>query len=206
MDKQKELWEKLAKENSRYYIATCKGKGITEAEFRKTGEDDYTRLLTINGKREQVEGTFLEVGCGIGRMTEFIAEDWERVVAIDISGEMIKQGKERLKDIDNIEWYETDGETVPLKDNSVDFAFSYLVFQHIKTKGMIKRNFKEVCRVLKPKGTFLVFLRHKEEPLEWWSGGVAYNKATLPEILNGFTVKRSNYKDDCYTFWLWLEK
>lgn len=206
MNNQKSLWEKLAKRNAKFYIASFKGRGITEKEFRRSGEDDYNRLLTIHGKLELVEGTFLEIGCGNGRMTEFIARDWSKVVAIDISGEMIKQGKKRLAGIDNIEWIETDGETIPLKDNSVDFAFSYLVFQHVKTKGMMKRNFKEVCRVLKPNGMFLAFLRHKEEPMTSWSSGVAYNEATIPELLHGFKLLRSDYKEDCYTFWLWLQK
>jgi len=206
MNIQKVRWERMAKRNAKYYINASKGKKITEKEFRQSGEDDYLRLLTLNGVREDVKGTFLEIGCGNGRMTEFIAQDWDKVVAVDISGEMIRQGKKRLKDFYNIEWHETDGQTVPLKDNSVDFAFSYLVFQHIKTKGMIKRNFKEVLRVLKPNGVFLVFLRHKEENMSYWSSGVAYNEATIPELLHGFKLLRSDYKDDCYTFWLWLKK
>jgi len=206
MNIQKVRWERMAKRNAKYYIASFKGKKITEKEFRKSGEDDYKRLLLINGKREHVKGTFLEIGCGTGRMTEFIAQDWSDVKAIDISGEMIKQGKKRLDSFGNIEWIETDGQTIPLKDNSVDFAFSYLVFQHIKTKGMIKRNFKEVLRVLKQNGVFLVFLRHKEENMKYWSSGVAYNEATIPELLHGFKLLRSDYKDDCYTFWLWLQK
>ena len=206
MNRQKMAWERMAKRNAKFYIASFKGKGITEEEFRQSGEDDYNRLLVIDNKREDIKGTFLEIGCGTGRMTEFIAQDWEKVVAVDISGEMIRQGKKRLKDFGNIEWHETDGETIPLKDSSVDFAFSYLVFQHIKTKGMIKRNFKEVLRVLKPNGVFLAFLRHKEENMRFWSSGVAYDSMTIIDILKGFKLLRSDYKEDCYTFWLWLEK
>lgn len=206
MNNQKALWEKLAKVNAKFYIASSLGKNITEKQFRKSGEDDYQRLLTIHGKSELVEGVFLEIGCGNGRMTEFIAKDWSKVVAVDISGEMIKQGKKRLKHIDNIEWIETDGQTIPCEDNSVDFAFSYLVFQHIKTKGMMKRNFKEICRVLKPNAMFLAFLRHKEEAMTRWNSGVGYNKATIPELLGGFRLLKSDYTDNCYTFWLWLQK
>jgi len=206
MNDQKRLWEKLAKENTRFYIASSFGRGITEKQFTESGEKDYERLLTLDGKSELVKGTFLEIGCGTGRMTEFIAKDWSKVIAVDISSEMIKQGKKRLKHIYNIEWHETDGETLPLPDNSVDFAFSYLVYQHVKTRGMMKRNFREVCRVLKPGALFLAFLRHKEESMRKWNSGVGYDKLTVPDLLGGFRLLKSDYKDDCYTFWIWLQK
>jgi len=54
MNDQKRLWEKLAKENTRFYIASSFGRGITEKQFTESGEKDYERLLTLDGKSELV--------------------------------------------------------------------------------------------------------------------------------------------------------
>lgn len=205
MNNQKALWEKLAMVNSKFYIASSLGRNATEEEFRKSGEDDYNRLLTYDNSG-YVKGVFLEIGAGTGRMTEFIARDWSKVIAVDISAEMIRQGKERLKHLKNIKWVENDGEKLPLEDNSVDFAFSYLVYQHVKTYRMVREGFREVCRVLKPNGIFLAFLRHEAEYVGKWSSGVTYDKDNIPTLLKGFKLLKSDYTDNCYTFWLYLQK
>lgn len=206
MNEQKDLWEKLAKSNSKYYINSDKGKGITDEEFRESGrlavkqfvlDDPYFRF-----------GTFVEIGCGTGRMTEFISWNFEKVYALDISGEMIRQAKERLKDIHNIEFIETDGATIPLEDGSVDYVFSYLVFQHIKTKEMVEQNFMEVSRILKMGGMFKVLLRTDEQKdlSPWWSG-VHYDGESIKEICDnvGLNMVKLEYVKD-YAMWAWLQK
>ena len=205
--KQKELWEKLAKENSRYYINSDKGKKITENEFRESGQDDYVKFIakdTLIDNRER----FLEIGCGIGRMTEFIAKDFNEVYGVDISGEMIKQGKERLTGVYNAILVETDGESIPFDDNFFNIVFSYLVFQHFKSREMIEQNFKEVYRVLKPKGVFKVRLRTdiNEDMEKWWSG-VGLDEAEIDRLCKetGFTLIKEE-KVGNYGVWLWLEK
>ena len=95
------------------------------------------------------EVSVIEIGCGIGRITEFIAKDFKKVIGIDISGEMISKCKKRLKHQKNIAYYETDGKTLPSSDNSIDFVFSFIVFQHMPDKKVIRKNFMEVNRILK---------------------------------------------------------
>ena len=125
----KKLWDKLAKTNSKYYINSDKGRGITEEEFRYSGEIDYDDYIYSDHDFlferfiRTRSSTCLEIGCGTGRMTEFISRDFRYVVGIDISGEMIKQAKQRLEKLNNLALIETDGKTIPLKDNSIDFVF-----------------------------------------------------------------------------------
>ena len=141
-------------------------------------------------------------------MTEFMTWEFDRVVGIDISGEMIRVARERLKDCENIELYETDGQTIPLSDNSMDYVFSYLVFQHIKTREMVEKNFKEVYRVLKPGGLFKVLLRtDKQESLEPWWAGVDYDDSSIQILCDKFRFKRIKIKQvDYYAIWVWLRK
>ncbi len=200
MNKQKKLWDKLAKSNSRYYVASFKGKGITEEEFIESGREDYKNLI-LNDELIEKNGIILEVGCGIGRMTQFMRYDFNKVIGIDISGEMIRQAKKRLR---GAEFIETDGLTIPLPNNSIDFAFSYLVFQHFKTKEMLESNFNEVYRVLKQDRLFKVLVRTDEikSMTSWWSG-VKYDYRLVNKI--GFKLLKSENVSN-YGLWLWLQK
>jgi len=196
---QKQLWDKLAKENSRYYINSDLGRDITEEEFVESGENDYQEYIQFDPLIKP-GGIFLEIGCGTGRMTEFIAKDF-RVVATDISGEMIKRAQQRLPGID---FMETDGETIPLPDNSIDVAFSYLVFQHFKTKEMLVNNFKEVYRILKRGGLFKVRVRtDKIKNMESWWSGIDCDES-IAEDTGFFLLQKERVGD--YGLWLWLEK
>ena len=140
-------------------------------------------------------------------MTEYIAENYALIYAIDISGEMIKQGKERLKQIKNIAWYETDGKRFPMFDDLVNVAFSYLVFQHFKDRKMVEANFKEVYRVLKPKGLFKVRMRSDKVDKDRWWGGVEYTEQSIGKLIKevGFKLLKTETVSN-YGFWLWLEK
>lgn len=197
----KKLWDKLAKENSRYYINSDKGKGITEEEFRLSGRKDTIDLINKDPLIHKIDGTFLELGCGNGRMTEHISIWHKFVLGIDISGEMIRQARERLP---NVYFAETDGYTLPFADSSINIAFSYLVFQHFKSQEMVESNFDEVYRVLKPGGIFKVRVRtDKIDSMDkWWAGVTADEKYP---VSIGFKLLKKE-KVEHYGKWLWLKK
>ena len=207
MINQKQLWENLAQKNSKYYINSDKGRRITEEQSRESGESAY-KLHISGDKLIQDKESILDFGCGTGRLTEFMAKDFKRVAGLDISSTMITQAKTRLADLKNIEFLETDGRTIPLPNQSVDLVFSYLVFQHIKTRLMVKNTFKEIHRILNPKGIFKVLLRSdKQKDMSRWWSGVEFNEDSIKKIYNemGFTLLKIEYQDR-YAFWLWLQK
>lgn len=213
MNTQKDLWEKLAGENSKYYINSDKGRRITDEEFRDSGLADYAKYVLgdnlIMDKLKYSDGpiTFVDLGCGTGRMMEFMADDFDRVIGIDVSGRMIRQAEERLRGILNIELIENNGESIPLEENSVDMVFSYLVFQHIKDREMVENNFKEVFRVLKPRGLFKVLIRSDKVDINKWWGGVEYNEQSMGLLIKevGFTLLKTEPRDE-FGFWVWLQK
>jgi ubiquinone/menaquinone biosynthesis C-methylase UbiE len=207
MNNQKTLWEHLAKENSRYYINSDKGRGITEEEFRKSGIDAYKQNITDDELLKGAE-TILDFGCGTGRLSEFMARDFRKVVGVDISSTMITQGRERLKELKNVELFEIDGQSIPLPDKSVDLVFSYLVFQHIKEREMVRNAFKDIYRVLTPNGIFKVLMRSdKQKDMSRWWSGVDFNENSIKMIYEdlGFKLLKIKYTDK-YAFWLWLQK
>jgi SAM-dependent methyltransferase len=206
-NKQKQLWEKLAEKNSMYYIFTSKGRGITKEQFRESGKQAYKKYI-LEDERIEKKGIILDLGCGTGRITEFMAADFDEVIGMDISNRMIAEGRERLKGKDNVRLMETDGQSVPIISNSVDFVFSYLVFQHIKTREMVERSFKDIHRVLKRGGLFKVLLRSdKQKNMNNWWAGVHHDEKAVDKLCKsvGFKiVERTKY--DEFGFWLLLEK
>ncbi len=200
----KKLWNKLAKKNAKYFINSDYGQDITEEEFIRSGQSDCIKHIDSD-TLFKIHKVFLEIGCGNGRMTQFIKEG-HNVLAIDISGEMIKQARERVS---GVYFAETDGYTIPFDDNSIDYAFSYLVFQHMKIKEMVESNFKEVYRVLKPGGIFKVRLRTdsvNDKMHKWWAG-VNYDEDSAVSIAlrYGFGVLKTEQVEN-YGLWLWLKK
>ncbi|HMD30961.1 MAG TPA: class I SAM-dependent methyltransferase, partial [Candidatus Acidoferrales bacterium] len=97
--------------------------------------------------------TALEIGCGVGRMTAAFAQEFGEVIGIDVSPEMVK--KARARELPGARFLVGSGcDLSGVEDRSADFAFSYIVFQHIPEKAVILRYFEEAARVLRPGGLF----------------------------------------------------
>ena len=147
-------WEQRAHEDARYYV--CTDIPADEHTFYASGMDDYARhvrpFLQAN-RFDPHEKTALEIGCGVGRMTAAFAKEFGQVVGIDVAPEMVEKARARgLQGARFLAGSGTDLEGVD--DGSADFAFSYIVFQHIPDQAVILRYFEEAARVLKPGGLF----------------------------------------------------
>jgi SAM-dependent methyltransferase len=151
----KRFWNSRARENAPFYIATWRGfrRSDTE-EFFLSGEQ-VVSFIRESGYQPTGQDSMIEIGCGIGRMTHGFAELFGNVYAIDISGEMIARAQSLLGDINNVHFYETSGADLsPFQDDSIDFCFSFIVFQHIPSKDVIFKYVQEAGRVLKRGGVF----------------------------------------------------
>lgn len=95
-------------------------------------------------------GSILEIGCGIGRLTEPIQENAPacQLHGIDISPEMLK-----LCPKSKVKYNLCDGIKIPYADESFDSVYSMLTFQHIDAAAF-QRYIKETYRVLKDNGVF----------------------------------------------------
>ena len=98
----------------------------------------------------------LELGCGAGRMTANFASRYRRVLAMDVSTEMLSRGAKIHSSLKNISWLPVPGDNIAnVQDSSVDFVFSYLVLQHMPIEAMAIKYILEMLRVLRPGGAFL---------------------------------------------------
>lgn len=207
MNRQKRLWEELAQKNSKYHINSDFGRDITDDQFKRSGKEAYEKLI-VNDGLIWTRDSILDFGCGIGRITEFMAKDFKSVIGVDISPTMLAEGRKRLGTYKNVKLLETDGVNIPLSENSTDFVFAYLVFQHIKDRNIVEGAFREILRVLKPGGVFKVLLRSDKQPdmAKWWSG-VEYSQDAIKELYEkvGFKLIKTKNTDE-YAYWLWLQK
>jgi SAM-dependent methyltransferase len=151
----KRFWNKRAKENAPFYIATWRGFGRSDTEGFFLSGEDVASFVEESGYVPTGQDQMLEIGCGVGRMTHGFARLFGAVHAIDISGEMIAQAREHLGHLPNVHFYETSGsDLAPFADASMDFCFSFIVFQHIPSKDVIFKYVREAGRVLKSRGVF----------------------------------------------------
>ena len=97
---------------------------------------------------KRVEGRVLEIGTGTGYGVEFIAPQAERYVTLD------KCRSEELPEMpSNVEFVQCAVPPLPFEDESFDYVVSFQVIEHIKRD---KEFVREVYRVLKPGGRFIV--------------------------------------------------
>ena len=91
----------------------------------------------------------LELGCGTGKNTIFLAERARRVVAMDFSAGMIARAHTRIV-TPNVEFRHHDVREVwPVPAASVDVVVGNLILEHVHDLAVI---FFETARVLRPNG------------------------------------------------------
>jgi SAM-dependent methyltransferase len=214
LEKMRNEWDQRATENARHFIATANAEWNTE-EFYNSGRlnvffEVLTDLGNVCQSKTANEMTVLEIGCGAGRMTRALSEVFGQIYAVDVSGEMIARAREALADRGNIHLFQNSGADLEvLGDVSIDFAFSYIVFQHIPSREVIYSYCREVHRLLRPGGLFKFQVQGapaSESERDTWFG-VHFSDAEAVEMANacGFEPRYRIGANSQY-FWLWFFK
>lgn len=131
---------------------------------------DLDQVVTRRMLGDQRGGTILELGCGTGKNTVFLAQIAERVVALDFTEGMIAQARIKLTEqgVRNVQFSIADlTRPLPCADGQVDLAVCNLVLEHIADLAPV---FAEAYRVLAGGGRFFVSELH---PFKQYIGGKA---------------------------------
>jgi len=170
-------WDARARKDAFYYIASWR-KDWDVSAFLESGEEDYKRLVRPTLERvgfSPAGKTMLELGCGAGRMTHSFAARFGQVIALDVSAQMIDCAQQILQKVQNIAWVHTNGQDLGAVDSeSVDFAFSYLVLQHLPNDKSVRGYIRELLRVLKESGICLFQFNGMKKPTMNWKGRLAW--------------------------------
>jgi len=95
-----------------------------EAPFLANSYRLYGKLLgEITGQRHFKR--VLDVGCGSGLQTVFLADHADEVVGIDIAEEFLVVAQERCRGKRNVTFKAADARTLPFESGSFDAIFSY---------------------------------------------------------------------------------
>jgi len=164
----KDDWNLRAEIDAGFYITGVENE-LPEG-LRNSGKRDFDihflpRFKAIYEDVEKVDN-ILELGSGIGRMSEYIAGCCGILCAADISKEFLKEADRRLHAIGvhNVEYVELDGFSLTgIRDESIDLVFEYIVFQHIGGFDIIASYVHDIERVLKKGGYCIMHARANDD-------------------------------------------
>jgi|UniRef100_UPI0040496DD5 SAM-dependent methyltransferase len=178
-------WEQRAQSDAYGFI----GRGYAENDhtFWASGEADVTQHI-LNGISVNEQTCALEIGCGVGRLMRPLAKRLAAINGVDIAPGMISKGRELLSDLPNARLEVTDGSLNMFPSQTLDYVYSFVVFQHIPSKRAISRYIQETARVLKPGGVFKFQVDGRERSLlrgaDTWLG-VWFKPNEIRQILQG---------------------
>lgn len=142
MMRDREFWDAQAKVDAR--------KAVWSEAVDRTDECVQFAVAAFSGRPQ--DGTFLDLGCGCGRVTIPLAQAFPDAVVygIDISPEMIDCAIQISVDA---EFSICDDGQIPFPDDFFDGIFSMLVFQHL-TDEQVFAYLTESQRTLATGGVF----------------------------------------------------
>lgn len=184
--KMRQDWDRRAREDAGYYVAFGR-RSQTREEFFATAAD-VLRTLKEEFRRwppgtDLSQLRALEIGCGPGRILLPLSQIFGHVSGVDVSGEMVALARENLRDVSNATALAGDGASLAgIGSESVDFCYSYAVFQHIPDRRVILNYLREARRVLRPGGILKCQVNglpqgtavgHRPPPIAGWSSRAA---------------------------------
>lgn len=109
--------------------------------------------------------SILEIGCGAGQTTKFIAEASNAIIGVDVSQESLRRYCQQG-------WIgiQADSHYLPFKNEVFDYVLFSMVLHHLIKVGNITKCMEEARRVVKPKGYVLA-----EEPSILYPSGILMN-------------------------------
>src|SRR5881628_2435738 len=100
-------WDELARINAAYSIVSTSEFESADAErlgsFWESGRLEVEGILGSLNLGNTSSLTLVEIGCGIGRMTRSLADRFYRVIALDVSPEMIDRARRSNPHLGNVE-------------------------------------------------------------------------------------------------------
>ena len=94
----------------------------------------------------------LEIGCGTGAFARELARRCGRVVALDLSAEMIRVARSQSNELDNLEFQLADAMSWDFPQSHFDFICSIATLHHLEQREL----FMKMRDALRPRGVLVV--------------------------------------------------
>jgi len=145
-----------------------KGGGWDRAAFFQTGMDEIEEVLRTARSLSPIDdGSALDFGCGVGRLSQALAAHFQRVIGVDIAASMIRTAVElnnfpdRCKYVHNVE-----ADLSVLPDRSTDFIYSSITLQHVVPR-LARAYIREFFRIARPRAMVVFQLPCRPRSRVW---------------------------------------
>ena len=128
--------------------------GAVQKELSPKADDGASFLRAAGAER------ILDLGCGTGRHSAYLAQNGFRVLGCDSSEAGLRIARGVLPEA---QFQVCDMGLLPYRDQSIDGIFSHAVIQH-GTVATIKKTIAEIHRVLRDRGAVFLTVPSTEHP------------------------------------------
>lgn len=178
-----ENWNAHGREDPLWAVLTHEGKRGNRwdaDEFFATGRQDVAELL-----RQAAElgvapprGHALDFGCGVGRLTQALAAEFDRVTGVDIAPAMVEHARAFNRYGARCEYVVNNAPDLRrFGDATFDLVFSHITLQHVRPAYALAY-VAEFVRVLRPGGLCVFQL-----PYRWTGGVVGRLRMAFPDLV-----------------------
>jgi len=128
------------------------------------------KYLSLNNK------VILDLGCGNGNYSNYLASKSKFVIGIDVEKNRLNLAKKSF-DKHNLNFYLFDGNKIPFESSFFDLIFMNEVLEHVNDESSILR---EIWRVLKKDGYLAIYVPNRKFPLEGHGMRIFNKKFNFP--------------------------
>ena len=155
----KQTYEKLGRSDPLYAVLSNKKLQHNRwdpQKFFETGVKEVHEVLRyLRDVGRKLPFSALDFGCGVGRLSQALAEHFQSVVGVDIAESMVQRAREFNRFGNRVVYLaNATDELRMLDDDSFDFVYSNITLQHIPPEHG-KNYLREFLRVLCPGGVAL---------------------------------------------------
>lgn len=175
-----ETWDHLGRRDPFWAVLTNPGKEggrWDPEEFFATGRDEIEELLEAVGELLPGRSRALDFGCGVGRLSQALAEHFDRVDGVDVAPSMVALAEEHAASreapvgaAERCVFHLNQRPDLSLfGDGTFDLVYSNITLQHMET-ALAKLYVGEMLRVLVPGGAavFQLPVEPRGSRLEKW--------------------------------------
>ncbi|MGQ0559091.1 MAG: class I SAM-dependent methyltransferase [Sphingosinicella sp.] len=135
---------------------------LSDSELRRHFEE-YFSVFPFENLPAGAEG--FDLGCGSGRWADLMAGRVGKLHCIDPSVRALEVAQRRLASRPNVQFHLAAADTIPLENESQDFAYSLGVLHHVPDTAKAMR---DAVSKLKPGAPFLVYLYYAFDNKPYW--------------------------------------
>ena len=165
-----QTWDELATKDAMWAVLTgplATARTWDQGAFFATGVEEIDSVLDRVRRAGAIPRFHraLDFGCGLGRLTQALASQFERADGVDISSAMIARARalNRLGDRCHYHLNESD-RLAAFDDATFDFVYSVITLQHMEPQYS-RRYIAEFFRVVRPGGIVVFQLPGEPAPI-----------------------------------------